>query len=110
MGTDMLYRAIALAVQHHGTALDKSGELYLLHPLYVMERVAPHHDLMTIAVLHDLIEDTEISVRKLQSLRFPDHVVEAVVAMTRHIVEGDTLVPRQFREGDKKEVYSYHRR
>jgi HD domain len=51
--------AIVLAAQCHAGQVDKAGEPYIRHPLRVMEAVAGHGEtFMTVAVLHDVVEDT----------------------------------------------------
>lgn len=66
-----LHQAIAAAAEAHGdTKNDKSGELYVRHPLRVMEIVADMpsaacvglEDCMVVAALHDVAEDTEFNL------------------------------------------------
>jgi (p)ppGpp synthase/HD superfamily hydrolase len=56
----MLDKAIQIAVQAHAGQLDKGGNPYILHPLWVMNQVRHlGEDYMIVAVLHDVVEDSE---------------------------------------------------
>ena len=74
--------AIALAVQAHRGQTDKAGAPYILHPMRVMFRVDTDHERMT-AVLHDVIEDTTVTIEKLAGEGFPDEVLRALECLTR---------------------------
>jgi len=57
---NMLDKAIQIAVQAHAGQLDKGGNPYILHPLWVMNQVRHlGEDYMIVAVLHDVVEDSE---------------------------------------------------
>ena len=56
----MLGRAIEIASVAFSRVQDKSGSPYILHCLWVMDRVRHlGEDAMIVAVLHDLVEDTD---------------------------------------------------
>ena len=74
--------AITLASLCHSGQRDKSGQPYILHPLRVMMACQGDLDAMTVAVLHDTIEDTSLEEHELSD-NYPEHIVEAVVALTR---------------------------
>jgi (p)ppGpp synthase/HD superfamily hydrolase len=75
-------RAINVAlVAHHGQR-DKAGLPYILHPLYVMGQMKSENQ-MIVAVLHDIIEDTELTLSDLRSEGFSERIVRAVDAMTK---------------------------
>jgi len=77
-----LERAIAISATAHAGQLDKAGQPYILHPLRVMLRVKTEHERMA-AVLHDVIEDTDVSLQQLIDEGFPSDVVMAVDALTK---------------------------
>ncbi len=86
--------AIALAVQAHRGQQDKAGQPYILHPLRVMFRVESEEERM-VAILHDVVEDTPITLAELRERGFADRVVEAVDALTRRDGEAyDDFVAR----------------
>jgi GTP diphosphokinase / guanosine-3',5'-bis(diphosphate) 3'-diphosphatase len=75
-------RAIEIAAQAHAGQVDKGGEPYIFHPLRLMLRLSGIHVQMA-AVLHDIVEDTGITLDDLRSNGFPREVVEAVDALTK---------------------------
>ncbi|WFA09073.1 GTP pyrophosphokinase [Tissierella sp. Yu-01] len=78
----MLNKAIEIAARAHNGQLDKCGESYILHPLRVMlsrksevERIC--------AVLHDVVEDTNITFNDLRKEGFSDKIIEILDCLTR---------------------------
>ena len=84
-----LERAISIAAQAHAGQLDKAGQPYILHPLRVMLRVSSDAERMA-AALHDVVEDSEVTLQQLSSEGFPSEVVEAVDALTKR--PGETRI------------------
>ena len=56
--------AIELATRFHEGQVDKCGEPYILHPLRVMMTVQGEQA-RVVAVLHDVLEDTEATAQGL---------------------------------------------
>lgn len=77
----MLEDAILLAVQSHRGATDKAGNPYILHPLRMMLRLDTDEERMA-AVLHDVVEDTTVTLDDLREAGYPPAVVEAVEHLT----------------------------
>jgi (p)ppGpp synthase/HD superfamily hydrolase len=77
-----LERAIAIAAAAHAGQVDKAGQPYILHPLRVMLRVATEHERMA-AVLHDVVEDTDVTLHALAAEGFASEVIAAVEALTK---------------------------
>ena len=77
-----LERAIAIAAEAHAGQTDKGGQPYVLHPLRVMLRVATESERIA-AVLHDVVEDSDVSLQALSAEGFSDDVVCAVEALTK---------------------------
>lgn len=88
----MIEEALEIALRGHRGQVDKGGQPYILHPIYVMNRMITEEE-KVVALLHDVLEDTDVPLSELQE-KFPVRVVEAVVALTRR--EGETY--RQFIE------------
>ncbi|MBL4931810.1 GTP pyrophosphokinase [Clostridium paridis] len=90
----MLEKAIIIATKAHGGQVDKAGEAYILHPLRVMlsgkteiERIC--------GVLHDVIEDTEVTLEYLKAEGFSEEILEALDALTRKANENyDDFIER----------------
>ena len=81
-----LERAIAIAAAAHAGQVDKAGQPYILHPLRVMLRLTSEHERMA-AVLHDVVEDSGVSLAQLIAEGFPHEVVSAVEALTKQAGE-----------------------
>lgn len=77
-----LERAIAIASAAHAGQVDKAGQPYILHPLRVMLRLTSEHERIA-AVLHDVIEDTNVTLAQLVAEGFPEPVIEAIAALTK---------------------------
>ena len=74
--------ALEIAVKAHKGQVDKNGEAYILHPLAVAG-LLDSLELKTIAVLHDTIEDTDVTAEYLLEKGIPKHIVEAVQLLTK---------------------------
>lgn len=81
-----LERAIEIAASAHAGQVDKAGEPYILHPLQVMLRVTSMQERM-VAVLHDVVEDTDVCLQDLISEGFPSDVISAIEALTKRAGE-----------------------
>jgi len=77
-----LEKAIIIATNAHMGQFDKAGAPYILHPLRVMMRMTTIEGKI-VAVCHDLIEDTHITLRDLIFEGFSDQVVCAIDSMTK---------------------------
>ena len=82
--SSILARAIALAAQAHQDQTDKAGRPYILHTLKVMHYLRSDDDeLMSIAVLHDIIEDTNVTYDDLRNAGMSQRIIVGVAAMTK---------------------------
>jgi (p)ppGpp synthase/HD superfamily hydrolase len=78
----LLERAIAIAVEAHQGQRDRAGVPYILHPIRVMCRVESLPQ-KTVAILHDVIEDTDWTLKDLEAEGFPRLVLEALDSVTK---------------------------
>ena len=69
--------AILLATEAHRGQKDKAGVPYILHPLRVMLRMETEADRI-VAVLHDVVEDSGVTVSDLQKAGYSAEIVEAI--------------------------------
>lgn len=83
----LLERAIAIAEQQHAGQVDKAGRPYIEHPKRVMKAMGNDADRI-VAILHDAIEDTDLTLDQLAAEGFPDYVLEALDSVTRR--DGET--------------------
>jgi len=79
---NLIERAIGIALESHKSQKDKAGFPYILHPLAVMNMVTGA-DEKIVAVLHDVVEDTTITLEDLEKYEMPSFVIEAVDAISR---------------------------
>lgn len=79
---ELLERAIGLAVAAHKGQKDRYGAPYILHPLRVMSRVETAAE-KTVAVLHDVVEDTDWTLDKLRREGFPEEIIVALDCVTK---------------------------
>ncbi len=77
-----LERAIEIAAKAHSGQVDKAGQPYVLHPLRLMLAVSTPHERMA-AVLHDVVEDTPVTLSDLEGEAFPVEVIAAVQLLTK---------------------------
>ncbi|MBW3599435.1 MAG: HD domain-containing protein [Planctomycetes bacterium] len=73
--------AIRLAAEAHAGQKDKSGLPYITHPLRVMGRVEGEAA-QIVAVLHDVVEDTDLTLDDLRRAGFSEEIVAAVDCVT----------------------------
>ena len=74
--------AIALAVEAHRGQRDKANQPYILHPLRVMFRLEGEIERI-VGVLHDVVEDCDLTFDDLRRLGYNEEVVTALDHVTR---------------------------
>ncbi|MBX3658175.1 MAG: HD domain-containing protein [Ramlibacter sp.] len=77
-----LERAIALAAEAHAGQTDKANQPYILHPLRVMLRVHGTSERIA-AVLHDVVEDSTVTIPRLAEEGFSADILAAIEALTK---------------------------
>ncbi|MBX3003669.1 MAG: phosphohydrolase [Anaerolineales bacterium] len=76
-----LATAIQVALTAHAGQQDKAGRPYILHPLRLMLRMSTPED-MIVAVLHDVVEDSQITRADLERMGFAEPILDALDALT----------------------------
>ena len=79
--TDMTKKAIKLMFEKHKDQYDKSGLPYVFHPFHVAEQMEDE-DTTIVALLHDIVEDTDTTFEDLKEMGFSDNVIDALKLMT----------------------------
>ena len=79
--TELTKKALKLSFAAHKEQIDKSGIPYVYHPFHLAEQMDTE-ETVTVALLHDIIEDTEYTLDDIRNMGFPDQVVNALVLMT----------------------------
>lgn len=90
---DLINKAIHWAKKYHGDQKRKSGEPYYSHPLEVAYMISEHNlktDVIVASILHDIIEDTEVTVGMIFD-NFGWRIAEMVDRLTRDRPDGTKL-------------------
>lgn len=94
-----LEKAIEIAALAHAGQKDKGGEPYILHPIRVMLRLTNNTDRIA-AILHDVVEDTDVTLEMLASEGFSEDILQAVEALTKQ--QGETRLHAATRAAKNK--------
>ena len=78
----MVDLALSIARKAHEGQLDKAGVDYIEHPIYVASQVDTEEE-RSVALLHDVIEDSPVSAEELLQAGLPETVVTAVQVLTK---------------------------
>ena len=79
--TPLTKRAMKIAFDVHREQVDKSGLPYVFHPFHLAEQMQDELTVCT-ALLHDVIEDTPMTLKELAEAGFPKEVLDALVLLT----------------------------
>ena len=82
MKKTMLGEAIVIATHAHAEQMDKGGMPYILHPLHLMNQLMFDTELATIAVLHDVVEDSKVTFKDLEEYGFSFRIINALRLLT----------------------------
>lgn len=74
-------KAMKLCFQAHKEQTDKSGIPYVFHPIHLAEQMKDE-DTTVVALLHDVVEDTEYTIADLEAMGFNERVIAAIKLMT----------------------------
>lgn len=79
--TPMTKKALKLCFEAHRDQVDKTGMPYVFHPFHLAEQM--DDEISTVcALLHDVVEDSEISFEELKEMGFPSEVIEVLSLLT----------------------------
>jgi (p)ppGpp synthase/HD superfamily hydrolase len=79
----MFDKAIFIAAREHLGTRDKGGAAYILHPMRIAMRLRTNdEELMSIAILHDVIEDSHLTFENLEAEGFSKRVIDALKLLT----------------------------
>ena len=78
--TALTNKALRLAYAAHHGQTDKCGQPYIFHPYHLAEQM-PDEISACVALLHDVVEDTEITFAQLEA-EFPPEVITALRLLT----------------------------
>ena len=78
--TEMTIMAMKIAYDAHSGQLDYNDVPYIFHPYHLAEQMDDEIS-CTVALLHDVVEDTSLTFADLEQI-FPKQVVEIVMLLT----------------------------
>ena len=90
--TALTKKALKLCFEAHKEQIDKTGLPYVFHPFHLAEQM--DDEISTVcALLHDVIEDTDITVEMLDQMGFPQEVLTVLKLLTHDESEQKGTVP-----------------
>lgn len=81
--TDNTKKAMKLCFKAHKDQVDKSGMPYVFHPFHVAEQMTDEVTTI-VALLHDVVEDTDYTLDDIAAMGFGQEVVDALALMTHN--------------------------
>ena len=79
--TELTNRAMRLAYDAHRGQVDKCGMPYIFHPFHLAEQMQDEVT-CTVALLHDVVEDSDYTFADLEAMGFPPAVLDALKLLT----------------------------
>lgn len=73
--------ALKLCFEAHKDQVDKSGMPYVFHPFHLAEQMTDE-ETTVVALLHDVIEDTDYTLEDLAEMGFSENVLRSISLMT----------------------------
>ncbi len=99
-----IMKAYNYAKEHHGDQKRRSGEPYIIHPInvaYILAEVGLDEATICAALLHDVVEDTEITDKDLRR-DFGEEIADMVAGVTK-------LGKMQFTTVEEQQVEDYRK-
>lgn len=79
--TPITKKAMKLCFEAHKEQVDKSGLPYVFHPFHLAEQMQTE-ETTVVALLHDLVEDTDYTIEDLTGMEFSKNITDAIALMT----------------------------
>ena len=92
--TEQTEKALKLCYDAHMGQTDKVGVPYVFHPFHLAEQM-PDENSVTVALLHDVVEDSHYTLEDLHQMGFAPEVLAAVALLTHDpaVPYEDYLIP-----------------
>jgi len=100
-------KAIKLCIDIHLHQIDKCGKPYWLHPLNVFRKIKKYDvskDAKIMALLHDTIEDSDLTFDDLRKSKFSENVINGLKLLTKGKNEDYVSYIRRIVQSGNKEV------
>lgn len=79
---NLIFKALEIVTTLFENDVDKGGLPYMLHLIYVYKHVSSVEE-KVVALLHDVLEDKDVSSDDLLEVGFPKKIVDDVLILTR---------------------------
>lgn len=79
---ELIDLSLQIAIEAHKGQEDRAGNPYILHPIELMGMVHGVDD-KCVALLHDVLEDSEETPKSLIDRGLPYYIVKSVIALTK---------------------------
>ncbi len=79
--TDKTKKALKFCFEAHKDQTDKSGIPYVFHPYHLAEQMETEETTI-VALLHDVVEDTEYTLDDIEKMGFDKPIIEALALLT----------------------------
>ncbi len=80
--TKLTTKAMKIAYKQHHGQKDKAGLPYIFHPYHLAEQMGDDEYAVCTALLHDVVEDTDMEFSGLERAGFPDEIITALKHLT----------------------------
>ena len=82
--TELTKKAMRISFEAHKNQVDKTGIPYVFHPMHLAEQMKDEYG-CCVALLHDVVEDTDMTFEDLQKEGFPKEVIDALKLLTHDL-------------------------
>jgi (p)ppGpp synthase/HD superfamily hydrolase len=79
---NLIYKSLEIVTRLFDDKVDKGGLPYSIHLLKVYSGVSDYIEKVC-ALLHDVVEDTEVTFDELKEVGYPDEVIEILTLLTK---------------------------
>ena len=79
--TGQTKKALRIAFDAHKNQVDKTGLPYVFHPYHLAEQMETESE-VCVALLHDVVEDSDMTLDDLRLHGFSDNIMDALALLT----------------------------
>ena len=79
--TNLTKKALKISFNAHKNQVDKTGVPYIFHPFHLAEQMDDEAS-VCVALLHDVIEDTDYTFNDLEKEGFTKEIIDAIKLIT----------------------------
>lgn len=79
--TEKINLALKIAFEAHKNQVDKNGTPYVFHPYELATKMETENEII-LALLHDVVEDSDMTLGELREMGFDGEIIEALSLLT----------------------------